>query len=132
MVVLELLKDVLARASMSVDLRNLSKALMSVMKNVSTKSALLDQAAEVIDSYFTQGADDSVFLEPAYMNSFNTDLNAFLKWEKLGSLTLTRRDFGAPWLSTKRSWEDLLEVNRRQDKLCLMRCGCPWWHDLRP
>jgi hypothetical protein len=84
MVVLELLKDVLARASMSVDLRNLSKALMSVMKNVSTKSALLDQAAEVIDSYFTQGADDSVFLEPAYMNSFNTDLNAFLKWEKLG------------------------------------------------
>jgi hypothetical protein len=26
----------------------------------------------------------SVFSEPAYLNSFNTDLNAFLKWEKLG------------------------------------------------
>jgi hypothetical protein len=48
------------------------------------KAALLDPAIEVIDSYFTQGTEDTVFDEPAYLNAFNADLNAFLKWEKLG------------------------------------------------
>lgn len=84
MVVLDLLKDILSRASLPVDLRSVSKALGAAMQNEAAKGALLDQAVEVIDSYFTQGADDSVFSEPAYVNSFNTDLNAFLKWEKLG------------------------------------------------
>ena len=84
MVVLDLLKDILSRASSPVDLRSISRALSAVMQDEVARAALLDQAVEVIDSYFTQGADDSVFSEPAYVNSFNTDLNAFLKWEKLG------------------------------------------------
>lgn len=86
MVVLDLLKDILSRGSLPTDLRNVSRALSAVLRNESAKAALLDQAVEVVDSYFTQGADDSVFSEPAYVNSFNTDLNAFLKWEKLGKL----------------------------------------------
>ena len=53
----------------------------SVPDNVA-RSALLDPAIEVINSYFTQGTEDAVFDEPAY--AFNADLNAFLKWEKLG------------------------------------------------
>jgi hypothetical protein len=38
----------------------------------------------VVDSYLTSGTDDSVFDEPAFRNTFNNDLNGFLKWEKLG------------------------------------------------
>ena len=84
MVVLDLLRDVLSRAGQPTDLRSLSRALIVVLEDKDAKSALLDQAVEVIDSYFTQGTDESVFSEPAYLNSFNADLNAFLKWEKLG------------------------------------------------
>lgn len=84
MVVIDLLKDVLSRANRPLSLRNVSADLVRVLEHQEAKSSLLDQAAEVVDGYLTQGSDDSVFQEPAYLNSFNSDLNAFLKWEKLG------------------------------------------------
>lgn len=84
MIALELLRDVLSRASLPTDLRALSRAMKGVLDDASAKAALLDQAAEVVDSYFSQGGDDSVFAEPAYINSFNGNLNTFLKWERLG------------------------------------------------
>ena len=84
MVVIDLFKDILSRSGMPSDLRNISRFLIKVMKNEAAREALLDQAVEVIDSYFTQGADDSVFFEPSYVNTYNTDLNQFLKWEQLG------------------------------------------------
>jgi AIPR protein len=84
MVVIDLFRDVLSRANHMVDHRATSAALVKTLENEAARSALLDSAAEVIDGYFTQGSDDSVFTEPAYLNSFNADLNAFLKWEKLG------------------------------------------------
>jgi hypothetical protein len=84
MVAIDLLKDVLTRGGRSVDQRSLSRALAVVLQDDQAKAALLDQAIEVIDSYFTQGTDDSAFDEPAFVNSFNTDLNAFLKWTELG------------------------------------------------
>lgn len=84
MIVLDLFRDVLSRANKPLDPRSVSAALVRVLENVPARDALLETAAEVIDGYFTQGTDDSVFTEPAYMNSFNADLNAFLKWEKLG------------------------------------------------
>ncbi|QGJ72875.1 AIPR family protein [Sinorhizobium meliloti] len=84
MIVIDLFRDVLSRAGKPHDLRSVSASLVSVLENDAAKTVLLDQAAEVIDGYFTQGSDDSVFIEPAYLNSFNSDLNAFLKWEKLG------------------------------------------------
>ena len=84
MVVIDLFRDVLSRANKPMDPRSISSALTRALEDDDAKIALLDTAAEVIDTYFTQGSDDSVFTEPAYLNSFNADLNAFLKWEKLG------------------------------------------------
>lgn len=84
MVVIDLFRDVLSRAGKPLDPRSTSAALIKALEIPEARSALLDSAAEVIDGYLTQGADDSVFTEPAYLNSFNADLNAFLKWEKLG------------------------------------------------
>ncbi|WYX59332.1 hypothetical protein WJ967_18695 [Achromobacter xylosoxidans] len=84
MIVLDLFRDVLSRADRPTDPRSVSAALVAVLGDNDARNALLETAAEVIDGYLTQGSDDSVFTEPAYLNSFNTDLNAFLKWEKLG------------------------------------------------
>ena len=84
LVAIDLLKDALSRGSYSTDLRSLSTALVAILQDSVARAALLDPAIEVIDSYFTQGTEDSVFDEPAYLNAFNADLNAFLKWEKLG------------------------------------------------
>ena len=84
MIAVELLKDVMSRTGIGVDQRTISKSMIKVLSDADGKAALLDQAIEVIDSYLTQGADDSIFLEPAYLNSFNSDLNAFLKYEQLG------------------------------------------------
>jgi AIPR protein len=84
LVAIDLLKDALSRGSYATDPRTLSDALVAILQDNSAKSALLDPAIEVIDSYFTQGTEDTVFDEPAFLNAFNADLNAFLKWEKLG------------------------------------------------
>jgi hypothetical protein len=101
LVVLDLFKDVLSRASHPTDHRSVSSAMVKVLENDSARSALLDRAAEVIDSYFTQGNEDSLFSEPSYLNSFNADLNAFLKWEKLA-----RSDIETPRL------KQLIAVNK--------------------
>ncbi len=84
MIVIDLFRDVLSRANKPSDHRSVSASLVKVLENGPAKDALLERAAEVIDGYFTQTSDNSVFAEPAYLNSFNSDLNAFLKWEKLG------------------------------------------------
>ena len=84
LVAIDLLKDALSRGGHQTDLRTISEALVSILQQDAARSALLDPAIEVIDSYFTQGTEDSVFDEPAFLNSFTADLNAFLKWEKLG------------------------------------------------
>lgn len=84
MVVLDLFKDVLSRSNRSIDHRSVSVAIVAALEDADARQALLETAAEVIDGYLTQGSDESVFAEPAYLNSFNADLNAFLKWEKVG------------------------------------------------
>jgi hypothetical protein len=82
LVTIDLLKDALSRGGHKTDLRTVSDAIVAVLQDDSARPALLDSAIEVIDSYFTQGTEDSVFDEPAYIDS--NDLNAFLKSEKLG------------------------------------------------
>lgn len=86
MVVLDLLKDVKTRAGMDTVNKACTRSLLSLFKpeHEAARGALLESALEVIDTYLTQGMDDSVFEEPAYKNVFNFDLNGFLKWEKLG------------------------------------------------
>jgi hypothetical protein len=84
MIAVDLLRDAVSRAGMPTHLRNLSKAMIATLRDDRANEALLDQAAEIIDSYFTQGSDDSVFEEASFKNTFNLDLNAFLKSEQLG------------------------------------------------
>ena len=86
MVTIDLLEDVMTRSNIEKTRKNCTRALLSLFADGSEPAAeaLLNTATEVIDSYFTEGTDACVFDEPAYKNTFNNDLNAFLKWEKLG------------------------------------------------
>lgn len=84
MVTVSLLKDVLNRAQLPVGHRDISLALAKVLEDEVAQSALVEQAVELVDSYFTQGSEDSVFEEPALRNAHFGDLNAFLKAEKFG------------------------------------------------
>jgi len=86
MVVLDLLKDVMTRSDLSPTRKNCTLALLKLLDRdqESAAQALLNTAIEVVDGYLTEGTDACVFDEPAYKNTFNYDLNAFLKWEKLG------------------------------------------------
>ena len=79
-----LLKDVLNRAQRPNGHRDISVVLARVLKDPSARSALVEQAVELIDSYFTQGNEDSVFEEPPLRNAYYGDLNAFLKAERFG------------------------------------------------
>ena len=85
MVAIELLKDVLVKASVVISQKGITRALLKLFEagNESARKALLDSAIEVIDTYLTAG-DDSVFLEPSFVNTFNSNLNGYLKWEQLG------------------------------------------------
>ncbi|MEI6043776.1 MAG: AIPR family protein [Chloroflexota bacterium] len=86
MVVMDLLRDVMIRANRPNELKDLTRAILNIFKpsREAAKEALLNTALEVIDEYMTQGTEDSVFTEPMLKDTFNSDLNAFLKWEKLG------------------------------------------------
>jgi hypothetical protein len=86
MVVLDLLKDVMTRSDMSPTRKNCTRALLKLIDgdHESAGQALLNTAIDVVDGYLTEGTDACMFDEPAYKNTFNRDLNAFLKWEKLG------------------------------------------------
>jgi hypothetical protein len=105
MVTVNLLRDVMGRLEMPTDNRTTSYALARVLEDEDGRVALLDQAVELIDTYFTHGSEESVFEEPALRNTFNGDLNAFLKAERLGrnmdftpklfeGLALTKRAMG--------------------------------------
>jgi hypothetical protein len=86
MVALDVLKDVILRAGISSSPKSITKSVMSLFNidHATAKSAWLDTAVDAIDSYMTEGMDDSAFLEPVFRSKFNNDLNAFLKWEQLG------------------------------------------------
>lgn len=84
MIVVDLLRDVLSRSGKSTNHRSVSEALVLTLQNPESRNALMESATEVVDSYLTQGSEDNIFSEPAYLNTFNADLNAFLKWEKIG------------------------------------------------
>jgi len=83
MVVMDLLRDVLLRANKPSSPSNLTLALLRLAENKEAAHELFDAAVGVVDEYLTQGEEDSVFTEPAFKDK-NSDLNAFLKWEKLG------------------------------------------------
>lgn len=84
MIVIDLLRGILIRAQLSSDNRAISGALISILNNEESREYLLDMAIQAIDEYMTEGTDSNIFMEPKLKQRFNTDLNAFLKWEKLG------------------------------------------------
>ncbi len=105
MVAINLLRDVMNRIQLPTDNRAVSVALASVLQSEPARDALLGHAIELIDTYFTQGSEESIFEEPAFRNTFNGDLNAFLKSERIGKsmdftpklmegMALTKRGMG--------------------------------------
>lgn len=88
MVVMDLLRDVLLRANKPSSPSDLTQAMLRLGQNKEAARELFDAAVGVIDEYLTQGEEDSVFAEPAFKDR-NSDLNAFLKWDKLGKGDVT-------------------------------------------
>lgn len=86
MIVLELLKDTVMRANLLTTPRSLTMALVKLFQpgKESVVESLLNEAIEAVDEYLLREADEFVFGEPAFQNTFNNDLNAYLKWEQLG------------------------------------------------
>ncbi len=86
MIAMELLTDILTRMRLQPFNQTKTKALLKLFNpgNDYAKQALMDAAIEFVDSYLTEGTDNSVFEEPAFRNTFNNDLNGFLKWDKIG------------------------------------------------
>ncbi len=100
MVVMDLLRDVLLRANKPSSPNELTQALLLLTKNKEAAQELFDAAVGVVDEYLTQGEEYSVFAEPAFKDR-NSDLNTFLKWEKLGKGDSTP------------SFADLMAINKR-------------------
>jgi hypothetical protein len=107
-VLVELLKDLLRFAgSPSPTRRNVTKSVIRLAggAHAALWKELVDEALAVIDEYLTHGGEDTAFNEPAFINTFNNDLNSYLKWEGLGKteehsprlrtlIALTRRALG--------------------------------------
>ena len=83
MVAIDLLRDVLLRSNKPSSPHELTQALIRLAKNEDAWKELFDAAVGTVDEYLTQGGEDSVFSEPVFKER-NSDLNAVLKWEKLG------------------------------------------------
>ena len=84
-IAVNLLRDVLQKEGATASNANVSAALVRLLDQATDGGEeLVSGAAQLIDAYMSEGDDNCVFKEPIYRNSFNYDLNAFLKWEKLG------------------------------------------------
>jgi hypothetical protein len=85
-VIVELIKDVIFKSGRTATRSEITRAVIALLEHPRSEEGeeFIESALEVIDGYLTNGADDSVFKEPAYLKDFGGDLNAFLKWEKLG------------------------------------------------
>jgi hypothetical protein len=84
-VTINLLRDVLQKANLDASKPAISSALIKLLDDSSAAGEeLVNSAAQLLDNYMSDGDENNVFNEPAYRNSYNYDLNAFLKWEKLG------------------------------------------------
>ena len=80
------LREVLQRANRPTTNSGTTCAVLKLhsSENSEPRALLEANAVELIDTYLTQGDDNSLFNEPAYRDGFSFDLNAFLKSERLG------------------------------------------------
>ena len=86
MVVIDLLREIIVRTGRLATRAEITNGVITLLSDESLieRQELLDRAIDAIDSYMTKDTDNSVFDEPAFTNTFNNDLNGFLKWEQLG------------------------------------------------
>ena len=93
MVVLELLKDAIVRGgNPNPSPKDFTRAITTLFlpDNEDDIKTPLDRAVDAIDEYLAPGTEDFIYAEPAYLNAFNGDLNAYLKWDKLGKMRKLR------------------------------------------
>lgn len=85
-VFVDLTREIIVRSGRPATRSEITKAVAFLLgeHRPTEGQELLDRAIETIDSYMTKDTDNSVFDEPAFVNTFNNDLNGFLKWEQLG------------------------------------------------
>jgi len=81
-----MLRDVLQRANLPATNTGMTDGVLKLYRSPETtaRDELEANAAELVDTYMTEGDDNSLHKEPEFRNAFNYDLNAFLKWERLG------------------------------------------------
>ncbi len=86
LVVVELLKGLMARASMNTTPKNITCALTKLFSssNQDVIDTLLSTAINVIDVYMNPGEEDSLFNEPGFKTRFNNNVSNYLKAEELG------------------------------------------------
>jgi len=70
------------QASIAINSQSITFAIIRVFNDYNSSAAeeLSEAALNVIDDYLLREKEDSLFTEPNYTG----DLNAFLKWEKIG------------------------------------------------
>lgn len=83
-VAIHLLRDTLQKVERDHGDFSVSSAVVAVLTDVAAREGLTHAAGQVIDDYFQDGADDSIYREEEFIRRANSDLNAFLKWEQLG------------------------------------------------
>jgi hypothetical protein len=84
-VFINLLRDALEKEHLPAMNEHISDAVVRLLDRTTEAGIELENmAAELIDSYYTESDENSVFHDPRYRGAFGQDMNAFLKWEKLG------------------------------------------------
>lgn len=85
-VLIELLKKCMIYVEMPIDKKDISNCIIRLCRrselNTNAMDILIESSLYVIDDYLTLENEDSIFKESNFPAS--QDLNAFLKWEKLG------------------------------------------------
>jgi AIPR protein len=86
MVAIDLLKEVIVRPGRMATRSEITHAVVTLLEKADCqeRQEFLDRAIDAIDSYMTKDTDNSIFDEPAFTNTYNNDLNGFLKWEQIG------------------------------------------------
>jgi hypothetical protein len=83
---IELIKELISRAGRIPTRAEITKAVIRLLEEPCPPEGkeIIEAAVDDIDGYMTMGSETAVHDEPALKNTFNSDLNAFLKWEQLG------------------------------------------------
>jgi hypothetical protein len=87
-IVIELLKDVMLEAQIEQTEVNITQSLLKLFRT-EKYAALLMQAIQLLDEYFKEDRDNSVYKEDSYLKSRN--LSVYLKSDKLGEKLYSKK-----------------------------------------